>query len=438
MGIKSSIKNYLQSFTGQGVDNKEASVKNLGKIIVPIQLERARHDIQMWREAIMEAEQGFVTNRFRVRMQRMFVDTVLNEHVEACIKKRKRAILLKEFTLGDNEKLTKLLKKTWFSNFLSYCIDSVIYGYTLISLGDIVNGDFPFLTFIRRENVSPDRMVVSTFVYSQQGINFIEPPHSDWHIYISTPTETGVSVCGNGLLYKIAKTEILLRNNTTYNADFNEMYGQPIRKGKTNKTDETERAEFFQSLVDMAHKGAILLDDGQDELELLEAAAAGTGWQGFENFEKRLEQKISKVILGHSDALDSTPGKLGSQQGGDSNPVAESLKDIETEDTVLCETIVNTELLPRLRAFGFDIPEGVNFAFLNNKEKMELRRKEDEDNQKVAAIALSMSQAGLKMDKAYFQERTNIPTTDAPLAPAKEIPPAIKNQLNEIYGGRAK
>jgi hypothetical protein len=438
--------NFSTIFTKKSEVPKDAK-KNLSNVIAPVAIARLRHDIQMWRDACNEAEQGFAQMRHRVKMQRMFVDTVLNEHVDACIRKRKRQILQKEFSLCTDkdvmdENWTKAFKKaSWFSNFLSYVIDAPLYGYTLVSLGNVVNSSLPELTFIRRTHISPDRLNVATFEYSLGGTPFLEGDAADWHIYIDTPTETGVSPCGYGLLYKIAKSEILLRNNTTYNADYNEMYGMPIRKGKTMKTDEKERGEFFQALVDMAHKGAILLDDVGDDVELVESGGGqGTGWKAYENFEQRLEKKISKVILGHADAIDSVPGKLGSTQGEES-PAQIALREVETEDSNLCEDVVNTLLLPRLRSIGFSIPENIQFKFLNNKEKDEIRQQQDKTNKVTADIANVMKLAGLQMDPKYFEERTGIPTTivvpplpPAPLLPDKKVlTETVKNKLNQIY-----
>jgi phage gp29-like protein len=292
-------------------------------------------------------------------------------------------------------------------------LDALGFGYSLISLGDVINNAFPGISIIRRENISPDRHNVSSLPQMVGGIDFLEPPYSDWHIWVPTPSITGRETCGYGLFYIIARAEIFLRNNISFNADYNEVYGQPIRKGTTTKTDPDERDEFERQLDRMGANPWILLDEGQDELEIIQAPAAGTGHQTFDNFEKRLEQKISKVLLGHADALDSTPGKLGSGQkgGGEESPQQQALDEIQVKDGIFVENATNGELIPRLQRLGFPIPPNYHFEFLNNKENEEFRRKEDESNQMTANIALAMNQAGLQMDAAYFQDRTGIPTT---------------------------
>ena len=65
---------------------------------------------------------------------------------------------------------------------------------------------------------------------------------------MKTPSDTGQSDCGYGLLYKVALYEIFLRNTLGYNGDFVELYSQPYRIGKTTKTNEDERALLEQAL----------------------------------------------------------------------------------------------------------------------------------------------------------------------------------------------
>jgi hypothetical protein len=431
----SNIKNYFFPTTSLEVGRKQVtqnqSQHNLAYSITPLQFLRIRQDIASWRLAIIEAEQAYYPHR--VKMQRLFQDTVINEHVDACMSRRKNLTLLRKFRVVDQagneiEDLTKLLQKPWFKNFESYALDAKFYGYSLIALGDAVNDGFPQLSIIKRQNVSPDRKVVGSLVYQLSGINFTEQPYSDWHIWVDTPNETGSSPCGFGLLYKIAKAEIYLRNNMAHNADYNEIFGQPIRKGRTTKTDETERANFERALQQMGSSAYILLDDGTDDVELVESSTTGRAHLTYTDFEKRNEQKISKVILGHGDALDSVPGKLGAGSGED-NPVAISLADIQSEDGSFLENLINEELFTRMRNIGFQLPITARFEYVNDQEAEEFRMREDESNTKTATLFKTISDAGGELDEEawkYFADRTGIPVK------AKKQPEPIPNPLNPI------
>jgi hypothetical protein len=441
------VKSYLfptpdNPLSGKAGDwrNIKNPERNLRSYITPVQLQRIRTDVQLWREAVAEAEQAWYPHR--VRMQRMYLDTVLNGHVSACMSRRKNLTLLKDFKLcnelgEENEQATKLLKKSWFSTYCNYVLDAQFFGYSLISLGDLVNDEFPNLTTIRRFNISPDRENVTSYVYSLSGAQFKEDPYRLWNVWQPTPTEVGISLCGYGLLYKAAMYEIICRNTLGFNTDAAELYGMPIRKGKTNKTTEEERANFEAALANMGSAGYILLDT-LDDLELIESGAGGNGYKIYESLETRCEKKISKILLGHADALDSTSGKLGATQGED-NPVAQALTDIQSIDVRFLENNVNSELLPRLREMGINIPLDLCFMIKNDEEREAMRRREDESNKVTAEIAQVMKNAGLQMDAEYFEERTGIPTQAVPTAAPPTAPEvggitnSIKNRLNEIY-----
>jgi len=361
------------------------------------------------------------------------LDTILNEHVKACIRKRKRLTLQRKYKLCDengnaDKSATKLLKKTWFNLFQSYAIDALLHGYNLIYLGNVENDAYPQLDFTKRQNVSPDRKIVSSLVYMPSGDSWEDPRFKEWYIYISTPNETGASPCGYGILYELAKTEILLRNNTGQNADYNETFGQPIRKGRTSKTDE-ERNEYENSLRTMGSNAYILLDEGADDVELIEASNSGTAYQTYSDFEKRGEAKISKSILGHADALDSVPGKLGNDH--EDSPAQKALLDTQSEDAEFMEPIINDQLLPHMRSHGFKIGDHLHFEYINDDEKERFRTRQDQSNKTTAEIAQTMNNAGLQMDPKYFEERTGIPTTKVektfPTAQPEQKMAALKN-----------
>lgn len=412
--------------------------KNLGKYIAPVQFQRYKQDAQTWREAVTEAENAWYPHR--VRMQRLFIDTALNGHVSACISRRKDLTLLRKFEFvnakGEKDERTtnyfintvkgQEQNKKWFNNFLDYGLDAIFYGYSLISLGDIKDDSFSEITTIRRWNVSPDRLCVNSLVYSLSGEKFLEEPYKDWHVYVPTTNDIGTSPCGYGLLYKVAIYEILLRCVQSFNADYTELFSAPFRVGKTTKTDEY-RDDFFNTLVNMGSSGVAIIDP-QDEIEFVEAKNSGTGFQGYADFEKRLENKISKLILGHSDALDSIAGKLGNSN--ERSPAQLALEDKQTVDGQFISAIINDELLPRMRTLGFLIPDDVRVVLKNDSELEYIHNS-------IINQAVEMKKAGLQMDDKYFTEKTGIPVnqmTPTPPQANNQFKESVKNKLEKIYG----
>lgn len=444
MTYATPIQGVTQSTTDmRGSEPLPTVVKhNLSNYISPVQLVRLKHDVKMWRDAIVEAELSYYPQR--IKMQRMYLDTALNGHVKACTEKRKDLTLLRKFELRDQNgqrldaPTIALSECEWFINFLSYSLDAIFYGYSLIALGDIIDNDLPNLTIVKRWNVSPDRFNVTSYDYSINGQDFRADSVKDWHVYVSTPTETGTSPCGYGLFYNVALYEIFLRNVLGYNGDFVERFSMPYVHAKTTKSNEDERGKLEETVANMGANGYAITDP-QDEIEFLEAALAGTGWNGYDNLEKRCENKISKLILGHSDALDSTPGKLGADQGGDESPVQKALSEKQIKDGRKTERVINKLLFPRLVKLG-QMPNGIKFVFLNDDEVQETVERDNLNAQGLANVAVAMKNAGMVMDPAYFQKVTSIPSTAViPTTPiVKQVPdkePAekIKNKLDKLY-----
>lgn len=445
------VKKEAESFNiATNVDSSPQAIKkNLSNYITPVQLARIRVAIKDWRESVTEAERAYYP--YRVRMQTIYIDTELNGHVYSCRERRKDLTLLRkyEFYTGNddetaviNMELTQwFAKQMWFDDFVNHTLDAIFFGYSLISLGNIVSDNFKEVSVVRRWNISPDRHQVSNFLYNPGGIDWREEPQSDWHIYVKTPNTIGTSPCGYGLFYYVALYEIIMRNLLGYNGDFVELYSQPYRVGKTTKTTEAERAQLEAAIQNMGSAGWAIIDP-TDEIAFLETALGGTGWQGYDNLEKRCMNIISKLILGHADALDSVPGKLGND--GEESPAQKAMNDKSAKDAKVVQTIVIDELIPRMQKLGFDIPEGTKFRYKNDIEKKEIKDGEDKSNAVVATIAKDMKTAGLQMDAKYFQDRTGIVTTVAPVVEPvktdvlptgdKKLTDKIKNRLKRIYG----
>jgi phage gp29-like protein len=423
MGALKDIKNFF----GYGVAiNIEQDKKNMGKSVIPLQLQRIRQDSLSWRLAVDEAERAYFP--FRVQMQTLYIDTILNGHVKACIDRRKDLTTLRDWQIVNdkgvvNEEASKLLSKKWFSSFIDLSLDSLFYGYSLISLGDMKDGKFKDIQTIKRWNISPDRYIVANVPYNTTGKDFRDKDVYNWHVYVSTINELGTSVCGYGLLYNVAIYEIFLRNILGYNGDFVELYSQPFRVGKTGKTEEAERVNFENAVANMGSAGYAILDEIGDSIEFMETAKGGNGWQGYDNLEQRLEKKISKLILGHADALDSVSGTLGATQGEDS-PTSQALSDKKTKDGGFVEDIVNSELLPRLIKLGFKISPTDKFEFKNDDEVQD-------NNKKLIANAVEIKKAGLQVDKDYFEKQTGIKLSEVV---AKQVPSEmIKNKIENLY-----
>jgi hypothetical protein len=415
MGLLENIKNYWFPITdplvssGEGITRTE-DPKHVDRYIAKVQLQRIRQDVITWRDAVNEAELAYYPHR--VKMQRLYMDTVLNGHVYACMEKRKSLTILKKWELIDeNEEIdeywTDKFQGEWINTIINYALDSIFYGYSLINFSEIKDDKLDGIRLIKRHNISPDRLQVVSYVYALSGIQFLEDEEfRDWLLYVPTPTENGVSKCGYGLLYRIAYYEIMLRNLMGYNGDFVELYSQPFRYAKTTKTQEDERGELENMLQNMGSSGWGIFDPN-DEIDFLEASSSKSAYKSYGDLEERCEKKISKIILGHADALDSTPGKLG-----ENDATREALEVIEKKDTDFITNFMNDLLLPKMRMHGIAIPENLRFSFANDKEKEEALIKENEINKAIIDNVKTLFDAGYKVDAMQIEEMTGLKITE--------------------------
>lgn len=394
--------------------NDTKIVPTKGKITLPhMPLMRLRQDAETRREAIAEMEAGMFP--FRTKIQRLYLNTIENGYVSACINKRKDLTLLRKWEFvdqnGNNVPSVQALfcditrngisNKLWFNNLLNYVLDAQFFGYSLIYLGDIVNNEFVGTSVYKRGNISPDRMILSDYEGVLFGTEFLKDPYRLTNLWVSTNDKYGQSNCGYGLLFEVSIYEILLRNLLGFNGDYIEVNIAPFRQIKTVKTNEDEREALFQEALNMASNG-VALTDPTDEI-IFHQTGNWNGHMAYASFEERLEAKIAQIILGHADSMASIPGKLGNDNTD--SPAQKAMLDKQSIDGVFVTGIINKLLIPKMRELGFSIPEGVTAMMVNDNEKNEIINR-------VTKLAIMMHSAGLQMDGGFFTEQTGIPLMD--------------------------
>lgn len=462
--VRNKTKVFKNSFfpgvPGFGPPDKNAKIysaiendgRNLNKYRAPYQVLRVKVDTSYWRSAVLEAERPLAALPYRVQMQTIYLDTVLNGHVFSCMRKRKDLTLLKKYHIVDendvvDEAATALIQTGWFQLMREYIQDAQYYGYSLITFGDMIDGNFPKLCITRRTDVSPDRECLSTQPYIPTGINFNDPSYQspngeypfDWSLWVTTPTENGVSTCGYGLLYKVAIYEIIMRSLIGWNTDYTERYGQPTAVIKTVDNSEDERGRAEQAAQDLGSSGYLILNVN-DEYQLESNNDGGTGWKSYDNLEARCKKTISTILLGHEDGLSSSGGKM--TKDDDESPQAKALIEKETTDCQFEELIINDILLPKLIKLGLRIPIGKKYKVKNDAEELEENEHASQRAKNWSEVAMNMATAGLKVDAIEFSELSGMKIEEAPTpepaAPTPQFSDKVKAKLNKTYASVKK
>jgi hypothetical protein len=458
--IASSSRNPF-GFT-RGIPNPT----HLDRYISPVQFERLAHDIRMWREAIREMEMAWYPQR--VRTIRMYMDTVINPYIKSIMERWEDLTLQRDFFIyqvkGGKKEISKDLSQqiqelAWFHDYVKYTLHAEAWGYSLINLGDIIDDGFPNISFTRRENIRPDGgtngeggPILTSLVYSIDGIHITDskdPMIGLCNHWIQTPSNIGVSKCGYGLLYETAMAEIHLRHITEWNMDYIENHGMPIKKGTTSKTGK-DRDAFERFLQNAASNSWVLLDKAtNDNIEYEWAQSVGTAWKSYDNMEMRLQGVVSQLWLGHTDAMKSTPGKLGGQQAANKDGFNESLieqsmnsKRIRYGNFVTRK--INEVFAPKMRQLGAYvgnkhlgglIPSGYFLGLQNDAEETQVRRRINAERLISSQWAKNLNEAGFNVNANELGEFMKLKLTEAPpekkLIEERETTTITKNDKNE-------
>lgn len=308
-------------------------------------------DMRSWRQAWQQAID--IENPRRGRLYDIYRDVEVDLHLEGCVGQRKGFTQKKAFKLVDtkgkqNEEATTLLEATWFKDLVGYVLDSRYWGHSLIQLGDVVSIDgkmrYASVELVPRKHVVPEYGVI---VREQgddwtAGVPYRDGPMADWVIEAGKPKDLG-------LYLKAATQTIPKKNMLAYWDQFGEIFGMPVRIGKTTARDPKDRAQIENMLSSMGAAAWGLFPDGTD-IEIKET----TRGDAFNVYDKRIDRansELSKGILNQTMTIDN--GSSLSQ----SEVHLEVFENVVEKDADLVRDIVNDQLLPRMVKHGFPVKD---------------------------------------------------------------------------------
>lgn len=369
-------------------------------------LTSTRQDIFSWRAAMLSAESIHYPNR--KQLLRLYKDVVLDAQVTAIITARKNAILGSDFKVSKNgvedEKKTQLIHTKWFYEFVNHSLDSMYYGYSLIQFGDIVDDSFTDIELVPRDYVRQEFNVVIETTGQQTGVNYLEAPYKDWCIGVGEKRDLG-------LLAKVAPLYIWKKGAMGAWAEYTEMFGTPIRIGKTDTRDEPTRANMENMLKNMG-SAAYGVFDTNDIIELVEANKQN-GADIFDMLIERCNSEIAKLILGQTGTTDSK-SFVGSAE------VHERISKMYQEaDQMFVENIFKYQLVPFLNSHGFGF-EGCSIG-VEEDDELTLIEKSKIDIELLKTY---------KIPAEYILETYGTPVEE--MAVVDNVK-QVKNKLDEYY-----
>jgi len=351
----------------ENVSKRQPERVRVSNKVVRTQLIRTRQDISRWRSAVNIAES--VHRPDRVELIRIYKDVILDAHLSSLMMTRVNKLLANNFFLFNqdgtiNEDETDKLKSSWFEKFLKLSMDSIFYGYEVIQFGGIKDDGFESVEKIPEEYVVPELELVKKdlFIISKEsGIFYKQPPYNRWALWV------GSENYDFGLLNKATPLALWKKNVLGSWSEFAELFGMPIRMGKTDILD-AERKANMEKMMESMGSAAWGVFDKEDIMEFV-STSQSDAFRVYDKLIERVNSEISKLILGQTMLSDDGSSK---SQGEVHERVA---NDYTHADKMFLANIVNDKLIPFLKmhriitadvVFKWDSTE--RLTILQNKE----------------------------------------------------------------------
>ena len=405
------LGNYDISLKGiVNLDQSKPKKADLLTRIAQTQLTRANQDIKKWRGALSTAES--VTRPSRTDIIRVYKELELDAHLSSVMQQRKNKVLARGFKLIDakgeiNKEATELLKADWFHKFLTWSLDAVFYGYSLIEFGKIVNDEFTNMRLVPREYVIPNTQQFTTTL-GGAGQSFNVPPFNNWVLFVGDNYELG-------LLNKAAPLVLWKRLIMAVWAEYNELYGVPIRIGKTPSRDPAVRQNFEDMLSNLGASAWGLFDE-EDQIEVISGIKVG-GQATFKDFIATTDAQISKLIVGQT--MTTEDGASRSQ----AEVHERILESFTGNDLTSAAYSINNKLLPFMALHGFNV-SGLKFVW-DLEEKLSIQNQFNIDQKLLDYY---------KLPAEYITSMYGTPVEEKPELPGGvfSVMPGVKNLYQDF------
>ncbi len=368
----------------------------LKSVIVELALQNqalTKKDIRTWRNAWQLAI--ITDNPRRGPLYSTYTDAEIDLHLTGTVGQRKGKVLKKSFRLADSKgqedmEASKLLETAWFKDFVSYALDSRYWGHSLIQLGDVIQG---YDGMLRYANV---QLVPRVHVVPEYGV-ILRDPGDEWkkgYDYRNSEMTAWCIEAGKnndlGLYLKTTPQTISKKNMLAFWDQFGEIFGMPVRIGKTTSRDPKERIQIEKMLDEMGAAAWGLFPEGTD-IEIKETVR-GDAFNVYDRRIDRANSEMSKGILNQTMTIDD--GSSLSQ----SKVHLDVFEDVIDADADFIRDLVNDQLLPRMLRHGFPV-KGLRFEWDESVDYT--------PDQQVAWETMITDR--YEVDPRYFIDKYNIP-----------------------------
>lgn len=371
---------------------------NLFKIVEAFK-DRSRKDIRKWRQALQLIQSP---DKPRYHIYHDLIDDLLTDgHLQSQIQLRKLSTLNTDYRIIDrisgieNEDLMFILQQQWFFEFIEYCLDSILFGASVVEFTEFENEKIK-INLIPRRNAVPIKGQIVPDLTKDAVIDYRDERFKPWVIQIGPDTDLGIM---NNIVPKL----IWKRNVAQSWAEFCEKFGLPLITATTNTTDSKVIDNVHGMLLELGEASVGTFPPGT-EIKFQEANRTDA-YNVYKQFLQTNADEISKQLVGSTMLSDQGTNRSQTEVHERSldNKIAQA-------DKRMIQFIINDQLFPLLRMHGYKIGDNDFFEFKTAEQEIDL--------DKLWNITNGLLMNGYEPEQEWISKTFNIPLVGERRIPA--------------------
>jgi hypothetical protein len=294
---------------------------------------------------------------YRYKLMDLYDYCMLDLHLTSIVDSLFHQIIGERYSIRDsegnvNEAATKLIKKSWFPKYIRGVLESKLYGYSLIELGDLnkKTGTLEEVRFIERRNVAPLDSLVLEYMYDTSGWDITSDEYKEDYVLVDGDE-------GLGWLIKALPIVMSKRFALSSHTQYAETYGTPMIVGKTTD-DSYEEKKYLANEIAEARDTRVIVTGLEDDITFLNQISNDTN-KIYTELVRLTNDELTMLILGQSATTESQA------YAGSAEIQYRVMVDRVEAIREFVQNNVNEDLIWRLQEKGMDIPEGSTFEYSN-------------------------------------------------------------------------
>lgn len=395
----------LQNVSGVPAPSQSAFTK-----IQKQSLDRIKQSVSDWRDAIEFAEDVYYPNN--EELIRLYRELVLDPQVSALIETMLYQVQSNAFKIvsngEENEDKTKIFKSKWFSELIKYTCEARYYGFSYVQLDGVQDDKITGISLIPREYVIPQWQLLKVRPTDKDGYDINKSPLKKWTLFIGDKDDLG-------LLSKAAPYVIFKREVIQFWAAYNEVFGQPLRVGKTSMQDNARKSNMASMLESMSYSPWAVLDT-DDSVEFISASGM-SGEKTYEQNIRLIDEQLSKLFTGQTMVLDNGSSR---SQGEVHERNLDAFVNAQMREIAY---LVNDKVIPMLVNIGLPLSLEDRFEWVN-EENLSMMEK---------AEMIAKISPYYKLDKEFVETTLGVKISEEVEEEEEEKPTSIMEDVANYY-----